>query len=676
MSRLRSRFFRFPVPQSFRRLLLLVFLLVLARCGYGGLPLLAPDSRVERAVAGLSEERTARSAEQALQRLARDRNEDAQAAACAALAAHWRRSGRRDRASALVKPWSDLKPGNLVLNRIEALFEHALCEAEGGHPLSAFRILDYAREHATGLEAAYTRVAYAAVVELAHDYEKALDWLREALALGNRWANPPRRDEYERPEPPPGTGRWPPLRTEIERRVKALEYKRDVARWGLEFVLYRDAQNARKADHVQALDFTDTARLYPGQGAGRADIPEADHRRALELYDRLIEEGPETVFAEAAGLYRAVSLAHLGRAAEAERDLKQFVSSAPLGLYRGEAMLLLGDIALQTHWAPRSAGQHYREALDWCERARAVSEGVRLYAVPDKASAPSRAPERWQTLDRGGVIVRERLPAAAVVNRLTAPWYLDRLQAELRFRLGFLEALAGDWDAAREHWRRVAEHDAQLRVARQRRYHNALGRLEGSADKRFFIGTAEDNVRVPDRVKPALWWADFLFLLERFDEADSLYRRLRDAALARGDAAVGARAGLGRVFALGEKARCPDTARVWLPRARRVGRETLDRFPQAPAAPYIAFMIGHSWDNGARGDYAEARAAYRVVYTRYPRSRHAEPARFYEIFKGYQFGEPDAMLGLIADFRRVHPKSGYLQVFDGFERTIRERMEP
>ena len=239
-----------------------------------------------------------------------------------------------------------------------------------------------------------------------------------------------------------------------------------------------------------------------------------------------------------------------------------------------------------------------------------------------------------------------------------------------------LDALAGNWDAALEHWRRVAEHDAQLRVARERRYHNALARLEGSAGKRFFIGTADDNARVPAQMKPAMWWADFLFLLERFDEADSLYRRLHGVAMARGDAIVGARSGLGRVFALGEKARCPDTARVWLPRARRVGRETFDRFPQAPAAPYLAFMIGHSWDTGAKGDYAEARAAYRTVYTRYPRSPHAETARFYDIFKGYQFGEPDAMIGLIADFRRVHPKSGYLQVFEDIERTVRKRMEP
>ncbi len=95
-----------------------------------------------------------------------------------------------------------------------------------------------------------------------------------------------------------------------------------------------------------------------------------------------------------------------------------------------------------------------------------------------------------------------------------------------------------------------------------------MARLEGSAGKRHFIGVAEDNHLVPNRVKPALWWADFLFLLERFDEADSLYRRLYAVAMARGDAVVGARVGLGRVFALGEKAQCPDTARVWLPCAR------------------------------------------------------------------------------------------------------------
>jgi hypothetical protein len=291
----------FPlIAKRLIRAFTLLCLLTLTRPALAGLPLLAPDERVAKAVAGLAAKRTARSAEMTLQRLARDRDEDTRAAASAALAAHLRRSDRHDRASALVAPWSDLvsennvqqptrniqyprqihknlvgwkflvgywifspsknlmslrnheaplKPENMVLNRIEALFEHALCEAEGGHPLTAFRILDYAREHAKGLEAA--------------------------------------------------------------------------------------------------------------------------------------------------GLYRTVSLVHLGRAPEAERALKTFVSAAPLGLYRGEAMMVLGDIALQARWSPTTARRHYQDALDWCERAKAIREGARLYAVPNKARAPSRAPQKW-----------------------------------------------------------------------------------------------------------------------------------------------------------------------------------------------------------------------------------------------------------------------------------------
>jgi len=241
----------------------------------------------------------------------------------------------------------------------------------------------------------------------------------------------------------------------------------------------------------------------------------------------------------------------------------------------------------------------------------------------------------------------------------------------LLLRAGFLAALAGQWDDARKHWLRVAEYDAQLRVAREERYYNSISRLEGSVGKRFFIGVSADNVGFPPRLKPALWWADFLFLIERFDEADSLYRRLHSVAMSRGDAVVAARVGLGRVFALGEKAHDLKSARVWLPRAIDVGEKMLERYPQSPSAPYVAFKIGHSCAN-----YDEARAAYRRVYTLYPRSRHAEPARFYEIFKSYHTGDPNHLLALIADFRRVHPKSDYLTILDDIEKTIRQRMAP
>ena len=521
------------------------------------------------------------------------------------------------------------------------------------------------------------RIALADCVELAPDYVQAHAWLKEALERGDRWSTPRRVSPADpRPARPEGAERWDAWRAELVRRMAELDFKIKAERWGEDYAYYWFAQHARQADHPLAMDFTDTSKIYPGEGAGRAQVPEADEALALEHYEALIRKYPHTVFAEAAGLYRAVCRIKLGRSQEAERDLEGFLAAAPMGLYRGEAMWVLGDVALQERWDAKAAKKRYEQALDWCGRVRALKEGARLYAVPEKAAEPAKAPAAWQKMQPSGVIERERIEPGAVVNRLTAPWYLDRLEAELRYRLGFLESLAGDWEKAMEHWRLIADLDPLLAKAQRERYFNTLRRLEGCARKRHFIGDTEENARIPDNVRPAIWWADFLFMTERFAAADALFDRLYRTAVHRKDAVMGARAGMGRVFALSENANSPTTARVWLPKARAVGEEALGRFPRAPASAYLAFMIAHSWDSGAKFDYAEARNAYRRVYTDYPKSRHAEAARFYEIHKGAGIGDDAYFLSLIQLFREDYPNSRYMKAVDKLESIVQRRMNP
>lgn len=196
-------------------------------------------------------------------------------------------------------------------------------------------------------------------------------------------------------------------------------------------------------------------------------------------------------------------------------------------------------------------------------------------------------------------------------------------------------------------------------------YFNTLRRLEGAARNGYFVGQDEENARISDRVKPALWWADLHHLREEFEVAESLYRRLYSGAAARHDATLAARAGLGIMFVLNADTRGPpQEARVQLSLAREMGEQVLERFSRAPAAGYVAFMIAHSWDYGPNRDYAEAAAAYRRCYRDHPRSRHARPARFYEIFKGMN---PQSVAEYAPLVRRYaqdfpdRPETGFLQ---------------
>jgi hypothetical protein len=291
-----------------------------AGAAMGGLPgtdepdwpiatLLRPHGRVAQLAGRLDGEGHAvRAAEQQLQRALRSSDAAEQYSATVVLAAHFRRTGRASEATALVEAYSDLSPGNIAPEKLEAFLEYARLEAVTGNPLSAFRALDYARERAQGLGAPLVRVACADVVELVPDYVKSMDWLREALEAGDRAMRPRSESAGAAPVAPPGADRWPPLRRAIERRISALEFKATAQRWGPEYAYYLAAQRVRRPDHPLARDFTDTTRLYPGNAAGRARIDGVDFERALALYDRLIAEAPDTVYGEAGQLYRAYCL--------------------------------------------------------------------------------------------------------------------------------------------------------------------------------------------------------------------------------------------------------------------------------------------------------------------------------------------------------------------------------
>ncbi len=643
-----------------------------------GITLMAPDARIERLANGLAGERTARAAEQALLRFSRDRDENVRAAAAAILSAYYRSIGRSVEAAALVRAWAEMRPENLLPNRFEAFLEHARGEILSGHPMAAYRMLDYARENVRGLGAVLVRIAYADVVEQAPDYDKAMAWLREAIEHGDRWARPFRESESEPAlPPPPGAERWPPLRAVLLSRVEALRFLATAEAWGRDYAHYLYAQNARHADHPLARDLSDIARLYPGAEPRRALIPGADYVKALEHYEQLIAEAPETVFAEAARLYRVFCLVRMDRSAEAERDLENFVVSAPLGLYRGEAWLTLGDLMLQERWNPEAAGRCYARALAWCERAEAVREGTRLYAVTEKAQTPAQAPHAWQTMAPSGVITRASIPPGAVVNRLTAHWYLNWLRSELCFRMGFLASLAGDWNAAIEDWQRVASHDPLLDQAQRQRHFNTLRRLKVASANRFLIGRDEGNQRISNRLKPAVWWADFLHMREQFEASESLYQRLYRAAGDRNDGVVAARAALGIMLRYhGESGRRAGQADQMLARGRAIGHEVLSRFPRAPAAPYVAFMIAFSTPCGNDRGAAEAAEGFRRLRELYPGSRHVAEARFWEIFLTLNHRTLEQHLPAIEQFRRDYAKSSWVKHLDDEVEFLRRRLEP
>ena len=95
-------------------------------------------------------------------------------------------------------------------------------------------------------------------------------------------------------------------------------------------------------------------------------------KEAMKLADEIMETDPASQFAAAAGYLKGeIMAARLKEDSpkqeikEAKNYLEKFVKQQPDGLYRGEALMLLGKISLEIEWNAKEAEKYYSQALEW-----------------------------------------------------------------------------------------------------------------------------------------------------------------------------------------------------------------------------------------------------------------------------------------------------------------------
>lgn len=358
------------------------------------------------------------------------------------------------------------------------------------------------------------------------------------------------------------------------------------------------------------------------------------------------------MLADAAQLYRAVCWAKQGQVDDAIAALEAFYKENPEGLYRGEALKLLGDLVLQNRWDLRRAANYYQAAIKWCENAQRHTHAARLHAVPTKCAQVFKPPDSWQSMNEYGVIEEQAVPEGAIINRSTTPWYMNRLREQLHFSQGFTFAAAGDWDEAGKQFQHAVTYNELLTEAQKRKYLNTGMRLKGSCQKKAFVGTDYENQLLSGNIKTAIMWADFYHIRKQFSQAISLYSRIYQYSREKRDLEIMARAGLG-IMVASLQTKDNDTL-------RRIGAAFVENCPRARSTPYAAFLVGHSYGPDKDGTYTTAINYYKKAYELFPNGPKAEEARFYEIFKRGSANNVDETRRLIAEFQRDYPQSIYL----------------
>ncbi len=589
-----------------------------------------------------------------------------------ALARIDREEGHPQRAQTWVKEYSQPIAENYEWPRVLASIEFAQSAFNLGQTFDAVKRLNGIKDHSQGLGRVHAQRALSLISEKQPDLQKALTFEKGALSTGRKYFKREKiSDSAGLADYKPGHGQWKRLKPQIDERIKELEHLLDIEKYGLDYVLYREAQMYRKADHPLAMDFTHVAAAFRLKEPMANKVPGADYEKALESYALLIESFEKNPYAEAAKLYSAVCKVHMGEADQAILDLKTFYKDNPDGLYRGEALKIIGDIYLFHKWDQLNAEEAYKRSVNWLEAMETRGRVLETYLVPEESAKISKPPQKIKILTNEGKIKVVDIPSNALVNRTTSRWYQDTLWVDLQWRRGFLRIVEDDWEKAVVYFKKILTKDQVIKSAVNKRFYNPYDRFLIGKNQKSMIGREEQQKGLSGKAKVVILWGDFLFGIEEFENSYDIFLRIQSAAKQKGKDNEYLRALLGEAVV----AKYVEKLENKQDKSKLAMRlfEAVQDHPKSPSAPAL---LDHCARNVMNGDPITAGQCYEMLYTQYPSSFYAPRAMYYKIIRYAPWNDHEKRMDMIHEFKKKFPnEEKYLKGLTSLDKSIRESIK-
>ena len=259
-------------------------------------------------------------------------------------------------------------------------------------------------------------------------------------------------------------------------------------------------------------------------------------KEAQKVADEIIETDPASQFAAAAGYLKGEILASRLKENSPKKEIKevkdylnQFVKQQPDGLYRGEALMLLGKISLEIEWNAKNAEKYYSQALAWFRKAREKRDALSLYAAMNddlkKQSVPTQKPT---TLNQWKRIVYHDEDPLKLYNTANAPiWYVDDKEKNCLFMLGFFSFINKKFIEAEKHWKNACVLDESIRHLEAAGLPNLSKRLQISCSQKFLVTDKLEQSGASSTEKLKIALIEMNFLSERIEEAKKEWIKLR-----------------------------------------------------------------------------------------------------------------------------------------------------
>ena len=325
----------------------------------------------------------------------------------------------------------------------------------------------------------------------------------------------------------------------VRSRLEEVKAKLEIIQHGLGFHLYRNARQHQEngawkkalADWKNLIETanenedTDLEEVLSGRNGQEVTVQE------------LKEQLPVApVYRKAANYYKYVAKTELGNYREAYRGLQKFIKRGEeYQLYGGAARRFQADIALEYMYQLDRAIPLYTKALKWFNEVEKRDQAVETFTVPEKAMSVTKPPDTFRGRDRWGNVVWRLGGPSDLFNRNTADYYeaYQRMITKTHRSLCyFIKSLFEGNDKYREKALQdikiINQVDAQSKRMTETGFPSNYTRLrDGYKIGKLFSTKAEQKHFHDDRNKfTALMVADFHYELERWGEAEQMYRRL------------------------------------------------------------------------------------------------------------------------------------------------------
>jgi len=453
-----------------------------------------------------------------LKKLVKDKDKAVAYTATAELAAYYRREGDLKKAEKLLSNFSspsgfDRLPAKVAIPYLRCLLENAHIKALKKDLPGSLQLLNWAERRKRDYERAFSCMKYAEILLDLNETERANAYLKnvrqilakhinESAVSGGAIGQGSKALDTE--------SSWRTLRDQADHLALEIEEVQLSKKFGATYASYV------KLRRLQRIVKRSKAPRY--------------FNEAIKLCDEIEESDPESQFAAAAGYLKAQILLKnptqnpKKAIKEAKDQLEKFIKSNPEGLYRGEAMMLLGKISLEKEWNAKDAEKYYSQALTWFKQAREKRDALSLYApMSNDLKTQTKATQRPTTLNQWKRTVYHEEDPLRLYNTASAPtWYVSDKEKNCVFVLGLVAFSNQKYDIAKEYWSKIKILDKDI-ASMDPRLPNIFTRLIASCDIGYIVFTSKEKENIQASLRLKILYAEYLFVLEHFNNAISIY---------------------------------------------------------------------------------------------------------------------------------------------------------